>query len=95
MKTVRGEAKILVGKLFVALDSVKGDCGDSSGAVSGDCIGDLVEEQIQHYLLKLTCGIREKEGFEGAFNISVIFCVFKNMYTKRIRKMLIYLRSLV
>lgn len=95
MKTVRVEAKILVRKLFVALDSVRGDCGDNSRAVSSDCIGDIVEEQIQHDLLKLTRGIREKEGFEGAFNNSVIFCVFKNMYTKRIREILIYLRSLV
>lgn len=65
MKTVREEAKLLVGKLFVALDSVKGDCGDSSGAVSSDCIGDIVEERIQHDLLKLTCGIREKEASKG------------------------------
>lgn len=99
MKTVRVEAKILVRKLFLALDSVRGNsdlgCGDSSGAVSSDCIGDTVEEQIQQDLLKLTCGIRGKEAFEGDFNISVILCVFKNMYTKRIREMLIHLRSLV
>ena len=98
MKTARLEAKILVRKLFPALDSVRGNddlgCGDSSGAVSSDCIGDIVEKQIQQDLQKLTCEIRGKEGFEGAINISVIFCVFKNMYTKRIREMLIHLRSL-
>lgn len=51
MKTARLEAKILVRKLFPALDSVRGNsdlgCGDSSGAVSSDCIGDIVEKQIQ------------------------------------------------
>lgn len=39
MKTVRVEAKILVRKLFVALDSVRGDCGDNSRAVKQTVLG--------------------------------------------------------